>query len=1259
MKKILLIILAFTMSAMVTFAQGTTGKLVGTVSGPDGVLPGATVVVTDMQTAKERTLTTSSGGTFEVTVEYGQYSVKVTAAGFKTTTYENVKIDAEREYSLNAKLDIGAITEVVTVTATTEQINSSNPELSTTISTREIRDLPLNTRNPLGLLNLQAGVNATTSSINGQRSSATAFTRDGLNVQDNFIRSGAFVSDQPTVDDTGEFTFTSQNAGVEQGGGTSLVQLVTPRGGKDFHGALFEFNRNSKFAANTFFGNQAGLARPFLNRNQYGGSFSGSIPFLHFGEGGPTVDKNKLFFFTNYEAFRLAQQASITGLTTLLPTARTGSFTFIDTGGVTRTVNVLNGTGFSSVPTAAQGGVIGVDPVIAARLLSRLPDSGNGTTTGINFTQATSLLRGDPRTRNSYTTRIDYDINDLNTLNFVYRFNNDVDARTDQAAGFSKDAFVSTTGPTYFFAGAYRMTLGNNLSNEIRAGFQRSGVLFDEGDSIPADYLIGQTLFTSPEGSFRTQGRKTLYRNMQDNAVYTFGNHSFRFGGQMEWQETESLNFVGTTPTYNISTTANPNTPGLTAAQICPVVAPTCINGTDLGRANALRYLLGGFISNGTRTANLASAEEGYNFGPSTFLLNYEIYSAYLSDAWRVRPNLTLNLGLRYEFYTPLNNTQVRYLEPIFPNPDDISTVATPGNVLNFVGTNVGRPGDFTNGDKNNLAPSVGFAYSPHFNGGILGFLTGGGTVIRGGFRVNYLNDEYLRAPDAFNQANTGLGAQTVQTASNLRSALTPRTDFIAPPGLNTLPGLPTLPRTFAANNPTFLGSVFGVDPNYQVPRVYEWNIGIQREIGLKTVAEVRYVGNMSNDMIRSYDFNQLDIFNNGFYGDFLKARENCRLQGLTINPANPIFACTSAAFNAAIVGSQPLNVFNNLNLAGGGALNNATIVQFIQRGEVGQLARQYIGLNQEGTVKFQPNPDIFATEILTNKGKFRFNALQAEIRHRFSDGVSFQVNYTFQKTLADVPDDSQLRQSPLQDNNDPGLQFGRPDFDRTHTINANMIYELPFGKGKRFLNHGGWIDKVFGGFQFATIVNLSSGPPLGIVDPRGTKAIASRSTRQSATSSLTTGEIKKLMGVFNTPNGIFMINPSVLFALGSNGQRLDLNQPLPAGVTITSIRAASSFGQAPFAGQVFFFNQAGSTGNLPRNFINGMPYLNWDASMAKNIRFSETMRLQLRMEAFNVLNKQVPFFGADLNIDSSNFGRVTSTYNGARIIQFGARFDF
>lgn len=1265
MNKITIAILLIFMSALIIVAQSTTGKLVGTVSAADGVVPGATITVTDTQTGKTKTVSATDDGTFNIPqLEFGVYSVKVSANGFKTFIANELKIDAGREYPLNVVLEVGQISEEVTITAGAEQINASNGEISTTVSPEQIRDLPLNGRNPLSLVSLQAGANITTNSINGQRSSSVTTTRDGLNVQDNFIRTNAFVSDQPTVDNTGEFTVTTQNAGSEQGGGSSFVQLVTPRGGREFHGAFYEFNRNSKFASNSFFNNANGLPKPFLNRNEFGASISGPAYLPNFGEGGPMFTKGKGFFFFNYEGFRLAQQATITNLTTLLPQARDGNFTYIDNTGTQRTINVLTGTGLASPLTANQGGVLVVDPIIKSRILDKLPNTANGITTGINFTQTLSLLRSDPRVRNAWTARFDYKFTDQHDVNFVYKRNTDEDARTDIAAGFSPDAFVNQGGPVNFLVGAYRFTPNSRFTNEFRAGFQYAEPFFNESN-VPSDFLIGGLgIITSPEGTFRSQGRNTLYRNFQDTAFYSFGNHTLRFGGQAEFFKFQSIDLVGTTPTYTISTTTNPNTPGLINSQFTGG-----IDTTQLARANALRYLLGGIIGGGSRTANLPDSSSGYGFGPSNIFLNYEVYSAFVSDQWRIRPNLTLNMGVRYELYTPVNSPQALFLEPVIKNNDLVGSILDPNGTLDVVGGNAGKKGDFSKADKDNFAPIFSVAYSPNVQGGFLSTIFGGNATIRGSIGINYVNDEYVKSVSTLSAGNPGLGA--VNTGfTNLRSSLSTIPGFNALPSLSNPPAFTAPPITFAANNARQnLGSqVFGVDPNLQLPRIYSWNIGYQRDIGFKTTLEVRYLGAMSNDLIRTKTFNQLDVKSNAFLDDFKKAQQNCRLQGATLpgaaNAFDTLFICTDARFNPAIAGSQPLTTFNNLG--GGGLLNNtATVIPLIQQGRVGSLAQVYITNGLTGTVNLVKNRNIFIDEILQNTGIFRFNALQMELRRRFTNGFSLQANYTFQKTLSDIPNEDQNRQGELQDNNNPRLQYGRTDFDRTHTFNANLIYELPFGKGKSFLNGNGWTDLLFGGFQFTSIVIFSSGPPLGIIDPRSTSTITFQSGRQSAKSTLSTDQIKELTGIFNTPNGIYFINPSVLNATirntttGATQSGFDLNQPLPAGFTLVSVRGANALGTAPFNGQVFFFNGAGETGNLPINFLNGMPFLNWDAGLSKNFRIGEGKRLQLRMEAFNVLNNQVPRFSADLDVNSNSFGRVTTTFNGARVLQFGARFDF
>ena len=1283
--------------APAAFAQGSGGTLKGTIVDQGGaVVPGATVVVKDNQTSRERTVTASSDGTFTVPqLEFGTYTVTITAQGFSTFIANELKIDTGRDYNLNATLQVGQVGENVIVTAGADIINQSDAQLSNTISPRLVKELPINGRNPLALLNLLPGVNATSSSINGQRSTVTNYTRDGLNIQDNFIRLGGFVQDRPTVDDTGEFTVITQNAGAEFGG-SQIVQLVTPRGGADFHGALYEFNRNSKFGANRFFNNFNGVAKPFLNRNQFGGTISGPSRLPKFGEGGPSTYRNKAFFFFNYEGFRQASQASASG-TTLLPQARTGLFTYTATcttatcpAGITPgqqiTINTLTGsgltlTGANGTAFTSAGGALTIDPVIQNRILNNIPTSANGTLTGINYLQVLNFNVSTPVTRNAITGRYDVQLNDRHAFNFVYKRTNESNARNDLAFGFQLSPYVFQGGPTTLYVAAYNMTPTPSFSNEIRGGYQRSEPFFQES-GVATDYIIAGLPVTNPEGTFRSQGRNTDYWNLQDNANYLSGKHSFRFGGQFQGYKIVALNLAGTTPTFTLSTTANPNTPGLVTAMF-----PGGINATDLGRANTLRYFLGGIVATGQVTANLVNLTEGFKPGVEAIRdLRFENWSGYFQDQWRISPRLTLNLGARYELYTPLRNPDRVYLESRVESGQTATQAAlNPNGVYQVVGGNSGNPGSFSRTDKNNFGPALSFAWSPDFGNFLGSVLPGGGsTVIRGGYRISYNNNEYVRTPDNAYVQLVGLGSQNVNATQNgsaqLRAVFSPRPEtnaagFIGVPNNFPTPTVPTLPIPYATNNAlaALQGLVWVFDPDIQIPMVHEYNFGIQREIGWNSAIEVRYVGSRSNSIWRSVDSNQVDIRNNGFLADYLRARENCRLQGLTIaGSGDPILRCTDARFNPAIAGSQQLTVFNNLpNIAGSGGrpaslggLTNSTILAGIQNGTPADLAVTYIINALTGTVPFLANRNAFVANVTSNGGLYRYNSLQAEIRRRFTDGLSFQVNYTFQKVLSDSTQDTQQSVDPYLDNLNQRLNYARPDYDRTHTINGNMNWELPFGRGRKWLSGGGVASTIFGGFQFTSIVNVSSGQPTSIRDPRGTLNRAGRSALQPASSNLTTGEIKDLVGVYRTPNGIFFINPAVLQATASNGtvtQVVDLTQPLPTGFTLTAIRGASPLGTAPFAGQVFFLNPPGSTGNLPMNFINGPIYFNWNAGLFRNFKMGESRNLQIRMEVFNVTNRANFNIGESsniFNIGSTSFGRVTGTFD-PRIVQFGARFDF
>jgi hypothetical protein len=249
-----------------------------------------------------------------------------------------------------------------------------------------------------------------------------------------------------------------------------------------------------------------------------------------------------------------------------------------------------------------------------------------------------------------------------------------------------------------------------------------------------------------------------------------------------------------------------------------------------------------------------------------------------------------------------------------------------------------------------------------------------------------------------------------------------------------------------------------------------------------------------------------------------------------------------------------------------GAFLNNPAVTTPIINGTPADLALTYIqnGLDFDpasGTgINFRRNIFAGPVDLLQNGGKYRYNALQAEIRRRFTNGLSFQANYTFQKILSDIETDGQSRFDPYLDNNNPHLDYARTDYDRTHSLNINAIYEFPFGKGKRFFSGDSLINRVLGGFQLTSLVNVSSGTPISIRDLTGTLNRGGRSIRQTANSNLTTDEIKQLVGIFKQNGKIYFINPAVIAPDGTaTGGNL--------GTTPT----------AAFPGQVFFQGSAGA----------------------------------------------------------------------------------
>lgn len=1285
MRKIFSTMLLLSLFALTAIAQTTAGRLTGTVSGPDGLLPNATIVARDTKTGKELTVTTKGDGAFLFPqLEFGTYTVTITSAGFKTYVANDVKIDVGRDYTLNPTMELGALTENVTVTAGADVVTSTTAQVSNTVSPQQILSLPLVTRNPLTLTALQAGVAPAAASpfqntsINGLRTTLTNITRDGINIQDAFIRSNAtdFAPGRPSVDDTGEFTISTSNQESDQGYGGAQIRLVTPRGTKDFHGALFAYNRNSEFAANNFFSNKAGLPIPFRNRNQFGGKVSGPMLLPGIGEGTPLFYKDKGFFFFNYEGIR----DPISGLanrTILTPLARNGGFSFNRAtagganqfcpsgaqGSVCTIPNLLAFAGSNSLNVPAT-----IDPVIQARIISQLPTQSNAVGGDNLNTAGFSLNRRQDTTSNLYTMRFDVDPTEKDNFNVVYSYVNVINLRPDaDANGFSETPGVIQASKNKTFVAAYRRILGSSFVNEARGGIFTSEVPFDRTDPIPSFvFASGATgllanlfqggVFTggsvsNPENTFLDQGRTTKGFNFQDNADFAWGKHAFRFGGQLQYFKVNSYNDGGIVPTAVLA--SGNGTPVFTTGMFTSIGG---ISNAQLTTANNMLALFGGLYNTATQTFNVTDQTSGFQRTGQLNPFRYSNHSLYVSDRWSAMRGLTLSLGMRYELFPAMKLASGLALEPVFSDVDDIiPSLLTRDGSFGFIGGNSGTDKAYYKTDYDNFSPSIGVAYTPNFGSGIGKFLFGeeGRTVIRGGYSRAYGNDSIVTSINNAAAGNSGLGS-TAQTNVNVNGRIGAGDPTVNPPPF-AAPPLSYIRNNTLANS---FGTIFAIDPNIEIPMIEQYSFGVQRELLDGYALEVRYVGSRSKNLVRGIDINQIDIFSSGFLADFERARANNLLTG------DPF--CATA-------GCQPLQVFVNaagstgrlgVNNAGTttsvtGRIARSTFTTHLTNGTPADLALAYINsalnLNNHPTlanptqnpfVNLVPNPAGGAIDVMVNDASFNYNSLQIELRKRFSQGLYFQANYTFSKNLTNAIGTGQTLFEPYLDNNRPELDFQRADFDIPHVFNLNGIYQLPFGRGKRFLNYGGLADKILGGWEISGIAQWTSGSPVTIVDNRGTVNRQGRSGRQTAVTSLTNEQIRALGGIFTEVNPatgqdvLYFIDPAVINSTG---------------------RASEGFGQAPFSGQVFFNPSPGQTGNLQRAILNSPKFFNIDMALLKSIRFTETMRVQLRAEGFNVLNNVnfTPPTTSQLQlITSATFGQITRT-TPSRTLQFAVRFEF
>lgn len=1153
----------------------------------------ASVLLTTQSGATAGSQSTSQSGLFTFAgLQPGTYDVQVERPNFATVKVTGVKVDIAREVALSKiTLQPASVGQTVEVTAEADLAQTANATLLTTITNTQVARLPQLDRNVISIIKTQPGVgsnNRSTTVINGLRASYANVTIDGINIQDNYLRETSleFQPNMLLLDQVSELTLTTSNASSEMGFGAAQVSLATPSGSGQFHGKAFWYNRNSSLAANTWFNNRDGLKDPDLNQNQFGGSFSG-----------PLV-KNKLYFYAGYESLRLDQETS-QQRTILTDTARQGIFSYLDQGGAHQQINILNlkGAGFDPTMKSILDQVPGGSQINNYRI-------GDSRENLLLNTGGYSFLSRRNRRRTHVNGKLDYYASERHSLFGTYLWNSDMLDRPGLVSGVSYDPVpeIMNDNRINLVSVGWNSTWSPTFTNELRGGFN-----FAPGDFVrrnpeqPANIL--NTVFSSPYDPFPTQGRTSRTFNLADNAKWVKGNHTISFGFQLQHIRQNVWDTTLATPTYAIGISPLVLGASLTAADL-PGASQA-----NITAANNLLASLAGYIIQGQQRANAVSPSSG--FVPGSALRRVwesRTYAGYLQDNWKLNSRLNLTLGVRYEYMAPVREIQGMALLPILENNNPIQTLLNPNGRIGFANQPMYRP------DRNNFAPNMGLAWD----------ITGDSkTVFRAGYSINYVNDNLIATIQNGPIQNAGLQSAVTRTYST-------------PVFASNLPAIPTIPygvpRTHSENYAiNAFGNIATFDPNLRTPYVQQWSAGIQRSFW-GGVLEARYVGNRGTKQLRSIDYNQVDISNPGYATDFRNAYNNGVLAMQAGLPFSPYY-------NAAISGSQQLPFF-----ASTGALpylTSALLSGPLQRQEIGEMATylQAYGLN--GTTNFFQNPYVLGAAMLTNNGFSTYNAFQLDYTRRFAKGLSFQANYVFAKSLSDTNGDNQVNFEPYLDFNNPKVEKSPTIFDLRHAFKTNFVLELPFGRGKKFLqNTNSVVSQIVGGWSISGMTTLQSGAPFSVLSQRGTvnRVFGDRSTRNTATALIGGSDLNQIVSYYMTGNGPYMIAQSAINAADGRGVAAD--------------------GRANFSGQAFANPNMGEIGALQRRMFTGPRFFNMDAGIQKAFSVAERHSLEFRMEAINAFNN-VMFGALDMNINSASFGRITSQANSPRRVQFGLYYRF
>jgi hypothetical protein len=1296
----------FALSSMV-WAQSSSTSLRGTVTdGTGAAIFNARVLLSSPERAVERETTTRSDGGYEfLQIPPGMYSLRVEGTGFKRYEQKNLQLLVSTPATANVTLEVGAVAETIEVTAEAALVNTTDASLGIAFNERQIRELPLEGRSVPELLSLQSGVTYTgnrtdvnrdidtrSGAVNGARSDQSNITLDGVDVNDQ-VNGSAFTSVLPvTLDSVQEFRVTTSNYNADQGRSSGAqVSLVTKSGTNNFHGSLYEYHRNTYTSANDYFVKVAELRSgqpnlpPKLIRNIFGGSL-----------GGPIL-KDRFFFFVNYEGSRQREENSVLRIVPS-DSLRQGLMRYVCdktdpscAPGNPSGVTVVNDPSLGPVATLTAAQIqqmdplhIGNNPVMLAYFNS-FPES-NDLTQGDKLNFVGYRFRGPvPTNRNWYIARADFKITRSGSHSLFWRGALRNDTHSDVP-------YLPGTAPLHTLADyskgltvGYTALLSPTLINSFRWGFTRQSFGdIGNNDTQPFNFFRGLNDDSTPNNSSLAVTRSRVFQtpvhNFVDDVAWTKGKHTFQFGTNIRFIRNPRANFLssfsqGVTNSSGLDTagiqgTSSPLDPGNNGF-------PAVDSNFRIGYNYPIIAMLG-LVSELDATFNFDKTGAALPQGaPLKRRFGADEYEFYVQDSYHLKPNLTLNYGLRYSLFSPPWETNGTEVTPTISlgkwfqgRADKMLTGGASNNdpllTFDLSGPANGGKKGYYGWDYKNFAPRLSFAYSPRASGSWLKSLFGEGdkTVIRAGFGVVFdrIGSGLLNTFDR----RGSFGLSTGITAPVPSATTAPRLT-----GLNTLPQFeqdgvtPFFPATPTGGFPftypdagTSLAIQWGLDDTIKTPYSYTLDFSIGRELSKNFSLEVSYVGRLSHRLLSQEDLAMpLNITDPKSKISYFQAARRLSELGFAGTPTSNVNAArvgpTAAywqnmvaplqpgdAYTLACSGgstTDPVQAMYDLFGCGGGSVNG-------YGDETTPLAQlDYWGSDFTGNAGILGTsgayyPSVLGANAFFNRqfhslyawrsiGNANYHALQANLRKKMSQGLQFDFNYTFSKSI-DISSDAERIDAysglggQIINSWDPNALRAVSDYDTRHQFNANWVVDLPVGTGKALAGGAhGLVQAIIGGWQLSGLARWTSGFPVSVFNGANWPT-----NWQLGGAVVQVGPIHAHTTI--RPDGSVNLFPTDL--------------------------PATSDGLGPF--RHLFPGESGQ-----RNIVRGPGYAGLDMGLSKRWQIHEAHSVLFRWEVFNVPNlKRFDVQSITSNIDTGPaFGTYSGLLTNPRVMQFALRYEF